>query len=271
MKLLKSAAIAFSMYSKIPVPIVDWEEDGMKYALCFFPLVGVVIGLLEAIAGYVLHSRTDCGNTLIAAVMTMIPVLVTGGIHLDGFADTMDARSSYGDREKKLAILKDSNSGAFAVIGLCCYFLCTFALWTEIRIQDLAAVAMIFPFSRALSGISVVTFPPAKDSGLLRTFRDGAHRKRVRGILLFWAAAICICGICFAYTAGASETILGVPVLIVQIFAAVAAALLVFVYYYRVSQKEFGGTTGDLAGYFLQLCELAMLAAIVVSGGALWK
>ena len=49
-------------------------------------------------------------------------LLVTGGIHLDGFMDTTDARSSYGDREKKLAILKDSHVGAFAVIG-CSFYL----------------------------------------------------------------------------------------------------------------------------------------------------
>ena len=46
----------------------------------------------------------------------------------------------------------------------------------------------------------------------------------------------------------------------------IAAALLVFVYYYRMSRKKFGGTTGDLAGYFLQVCELAMLAVIVLAG-----
>ena len=53
------------------------------------------------------------------------------GIHLDGYADTIDAISSYGDREKKLQILKDPHTGAFAVIGLCVYFTAVLALWSE--------------------------------------------------------------------------------------------------------------------------------------------
>ena len=107
MRFLNALAIAISMYSKIPAPTVDWNDKNMKYAMCFFPVVGVVTGLLQFGAGYVLLTYTSCGKLLFAAVMTLIPVLVTGGIHLDGYADTIDALSSWGDREKKLEILKD--------------------------------------------------------------------------------------------------------------------------------------------------------------------
>ena len=115
MRFLSSLAVALSMYSKIPVPTVDWNEKNMKHAMCFFPVVGVVTGALEYAAGYVLLTDTECGSFFFAAVMTLIPILVTGGIHMDGFADTMDAISSYGDREKKLAVLKDPHTGAIAV------------------------------------------------------------------------------------------------------------------------------------------------------------
>ena len=102
MRFLNALAIAISMYSKIPAPAVDWNDKNMKYAMCFFPVVGVVTGLLQFGAGYALLTYTSCGKLLFAAVMTLIPVLVTGGIHLDGYADTIDALSSWGDREKKL-------------------------------------------------------------------------------------------------------------------------------------------------------------------------
>ena len=62
-----------------------------------------------------------------------MPVAVTGGIHLDGYADTSDALSSYGDREKKLEILKDSHCGAFAVIRLCSYFVAYFGLCGSVQ------------------------------------------------------------------------------------------------------------------------------------------
>ena len=154
MRFLNALAIAISMYSKIPVPTVDWNDKNMKYAMCFFPVVGVVTGLLQFGAGYALLTYTSCGKLLFAAVMTLIPVLVTGGIHLDGYADTIDALSSWADREKKLEILKDPHTGAFAVIGLCAYFTAALALWSEADADMLPLAACMYLLSRALSGIS---------------------------------------------------------------------------------------------------------------------
>ena len=252
MYLLRSLAIAISMYSKIPVPTVDWNEKNMKYAMCFFPVVGAVAGGLQLLIGYLLLKYTSCGNLFFAIAMVLIPVIVSGGIHLDGFADTVDALSSYGDREKKLEILKDPNTGAFAVIGLCVYFLADTALWSEVTVELLPVIACTYMLSRSLSGISVVSFRAAKNSGLLRTFQDGAQKKRVRVVLIVWA---CVCGGIMLYLSWKTAVIV------------ILAALFVFLYYYRMSRKQFGGITGDLAGYFLQVCELAMLAGAVLSRG----
>ena len=100
MYLVKSLAVALSMYSKIPVPAVEWKEENMKYAMCFFREVGGGAGAVQYLAAAVLLGFTGCGTVLFSAVMTLIPVLVTGGIHLDGFADTTDALASWGNREK---------------------------------------------------------------------------------------------------------------------------------------------------------------------------
>ena len=232
MHLFRSLAIAISMYSKIPVPIVEWSEKNMKYAMCFFPVVGAVTGALQLLIGRILLEYTACGKLFFAIAMALIPVIVTGGIHLDGFADTVDALSSYGDREKKLQILKDPHTGAFAVIGLCVYFLADIALWSEVTGELLPVIACSYMLSRSLSGISVVSFQAAKNSGLLKTFQDGAQKLRVKQAVIM-----------------------------------ILAALLAFLYYYWMSRKQFGGTTGDLAGYFLQICELAMLAGAVLSRG----
>lgn len=78
--------------------------------------------------------------------MTLIPVLITGGIHLDGFADTVDAMSSYAERERRLEILKDPHTGAFAIIGLCCYFLANVGIWSEIGEKKLLVACCIFAF-----------------------------------------------------------------------------------------------------------------------------
>ena len=249
MWLLNAMIIAIAMYSKIPMPRVDWNEKNMRYAMCFFPLVGVIIGVLEAVAGNLITLWKGEETFFYAVVLTLIPVFITGGIHLDGFADTMDAKSSYGDREKKLEILKDPHTGAFAIISLCCYFLLCAAIFSEMRTERLFAAALVFVFSRSLSGISVVTFQAAKNSGLLRTFQDGAQKRNVRMVLILWllaaGAGLCLAaGVCGVVSAG--------------------VGLVVFFYYYQFSRKQFGGITGDLAGYFLQLCELFMLAVLAL-------
>ena len=69
MRLLNSLAIAISMYSKIPVPTVDWNEKNIKYAMCFFPVVGVITGILQFGIGYALLEYTSCGKFFFAAVM----------------------------------------------------------------------------------------------------------------------------------------------------------------------------------------------------------
>lgn len=62
MRFFESLAIGVSMYSKIPMPRVEWNEKNMKYAMCFFPLVGVVTGILEVILGNALLVYTSCGT-----------------------------------------------------------------------------------------------------------------------------------------------------------------------------------------------------------------
>ena len=250
MHLIKSCLIAFSMYSRIPMPRTEWQEEDMRYVMCFFPLIGLAIGLL--LCGWVwLAGRLQIGAALFSGVATALPVLITGGIHLDGFCDTLDALSSRQPQERKLEILKDSNSGAFAVIGCGLYFLLTFCFWVEWYPQGRYTwmLALGFVLSRTLSGLSVVRFPCAKNSGLLAMFSHADAKKRTAWVLVGY---FLLCG--------------GAMLLFGTFVGAVALllALGVFGYYYHVSCKEFGGTTGDVAGWFLQSCELALLAGMVL-------
>lgn len=250
MHLMKSCLIAFSMYSRIPMPRTEWQEEDMRYVMCFFPLIGLAIGLV--LCGWVwLAGRLQIGVALFSGVATALPVLITGGIHLDGFCDTLDALSSRQPQERKLEILKDSNSGAFAVIGCGLYFLLTFCFWMEWYPQGRYTwmLALGFVLSRTLSGLSVVRFPCAKNSGLLAMFSHAAAKKRTAWVLVGY---FLLCG--------------GAMLLFGTFVGAVALllALGVFGYYHHVSCKEFGGTTGDVAGWFLQSCELALLAGMVL-------
>lgn len=144
----ESFIIAFSMYSRIPMPRTEWTEAGMQYALCFFPAIGIVIGAVVCVFMWIAQ-QVRLGEIAVCCIGTAIPLLITGGIHMDGFLDTTDAHSSFADREKKLEILKDPNTGAFAVIGYGVYLLLYLSAWSELKIVAFPAVASIYVMTRA--------------------------------------------------------------------------------------------------------------------------
>lgn len=247
--LIQSLIVAFSMYSKIPMPRIEWNQKNMKYALCFFPFVGIVIGaVMYGVLWY--GKEHSIGTLLLACIATVIPVLITGGIHLDGYLDTIDALSSYGDREKKLKILKDSNSGAFAIIFGLVYFVVSLGVWSEMSFRAAPFLAVSYVMSRTLSAFSIAAFPLAKNTGLAAAFQDGAHRKNVKIIMVVYF--LIEAAVLLWMDAG-----LGALVIL--------ASLLAFGYHYLVCKRTFGGITGDLAGFFLQICELAVAACLMVA------
>lgn len=246
-----SLVIAFAMYSKIPMPQVEWTEKNMKYPLCFFPLVGAVIGAL--LCGWNILWPYICEHTLLpAAVFVILPVVISGGIHVDGFIDTVDAVGSNKPMEKKLEILKDTHTGAFAIIMTIIYFVFALGVWSEMPSDAVPLIAFAFVISRALSGLAVVIFPHAKTSRLLAVFADHAQKKTV-GIVMVIYIVGCAAAMCWL------EPLYGL--------AGVLGAAVSFGYYYYMAKKHFGGITGDVAGYFVQVCELVIPCFVL----AAWK
>ena len=249
MKLLRSLAISFSIYSRIPMPRFSWEEEDMRYHMIFFPWVGMVIGgleylLLQVVAG------PELPMLFRMAVAGVIPLLVTGGFHVDGFMDVRDAQSSYQSKEKKLEILKDPHVGAFAVISLLIYVL-LFGGALSLMLAcggagDIALFALLFPLCRALSAILALRLKKAKPDGMLRQETKDSGKG---GIAILVVELL-------AFT--------GLMVWIDPVEALVIAAVMALfsLYYSWKMHKEFGGVTGDTAGYFLTVAELLGLIAI---------
>ncbi|HIX99047.1 MAG TPA: adenosylcobinamide-GDP ribazoletransferase [Candidatus Dorea intestinigallinarum] len=252
MRQVNSFLIAFSMYSRIPVPQPDWERSSMDYVMCYFPFVGTVLGALAWLC-FQGGRLLGLSPLLLGAVLTALPLWISGGIHMDGYMDTRDALASCGDKEKKLAILKDSHTGAFAVMGCGLYLLLSFGAWCAVKPgQGLLCVCLGYTVSRTLSGLSVLCFPKAKKSGSYVTmFAKRASKGRA---VLFLALLLVLEGVLLLWLGGWRGGL------------SAAAAAAVFGWYYYMSRKQFGGITGDLAGYFVQLCELAVLLAMAVTG-----
>ena len=127
------------------------------------------------------------------------------------------------------------------------YFVFGFALWTALPMTKLPALLGLFGLSRSLSGLSLTCFPLREGSGLAREFAQTAEKKSVRSVLIMLAVLF------------AALLALG------GAWGSPLAACIVFLLYRRMCEKDFGGLSGDLAGWFLQTAELWMLAAWVLT------
>lgn len=249
MRALAAIRAAFAFFSRLPLPAGEWDEDTRGKILVWFPLVGVVLGLIQFGVLYGLDAL-GVSPALWAAAAVVLPIAYTGGIHMDGFLDVTDAVSARAPREKMLEILHDPRCGAFAVIATGCWLLLAFALWQELtgNIPAVACLCAGYGLSRAMSAWCALTFPPASSSGLLQALTQPAAAGTRRGILI-WA----LCSAIGMVLLG------GIPA-----GAALAAALVAALLYGRLVRR-FGGVSGDLTGWFLMVCELVMLAAVTLT------
>lgn len=252
MGLYKSLTLTFAMYSKIPMPMVEWDEKSMQWVFSCFPLVGVVIGLTLYL--WLKIAIFLSISPLLAMVIGMLlPIALSGGIHLDGLCDTSDALGSHQSRERKLEIMKDPHIGAFGVIGLALYLILLAGCWCSILLKEenIFSLCIIPVLSRGWVSLAAVTRNNARKSGLLATFTDAAAGKRNLIAAVLWLVLTC-------------------SVLCLQGWTdrgMVLASLLMAVYFYNMTEKEFGGITGDLCGWYLQMQELVFVLVIALFGG----
>lgn len=249
--MFRSLIIAFSTYSRLPIPQLEWREENLKYAICFFPLIGGVIGSV-ALGWVYLCGVLELNAFFRAGGLTALPLLISGGIHMDGFCDTVDALSSHQSKERKLEILKDPHAGAFSIIFCGVWLLLYFAALTQPEdMTSFALVALGFVLSRSMSGLALANLKGARPSGMLQAFADAAHKRTVTVVMLLFILLSTVGMLLLSPLSGS---------------AALLAAVACLLHYKRMAYRQFGGITGDLAGYFLQLCELGIALAVALTG-----
>lgn len=236
--IVNSFLITFSMYYKIPMPKVKKTKENMKYVLCFFPLTGIAVGVLVyAFSRFVQYF--GLGQICFALIGTVIPILMTGGIHMDGFLNTMDALHSHEKKEKK-------------IIAAVSYFMLyaggLVLVWQE---KQLLLLATGYILSRIMSSMAIVWFSPARKDGTLFTLSSSAHKSIVKVILIFLIMLISSVCIIISPIMGVLEVLL---------------CFWVWTYYYYMSKREFKGITEDLTGYFLSVCELGIVLYLGIFG-----
>ena len=235
MSLLRSFLICLSMYTTIPVPHIIWEEKNMKYIFYSLPLIGIILGLTEYLL-YILSLYLGFSSVLYAALSVAVIVLLTGGIHLDGYADTIDAVFCHGDIEKRRQVLSDAHTGAFAVIYTILYFIVLFASFENMYDKNIPVFIfiLVFTISRVLSLFLIALVPSSANKGLLYIFSSKENKKS----LLIYAFSLSLVFVFLTYI------LISYKFMLILLLILVIISIILIKYF----KKVFGGISGDLAG-----------------------
>ncbi len=238
---MKYLRVAFNLLTILPVRAPgDWQPGDSGRAAAWYPLVGLVIGLLVAavwtLSSWVLPPLICAGLALAAWIV------LTGGLHLDGLADCCDGLFHASNAERRLAIMKDPHLGAFGAMGLCLALLLKFAalasLSPERAVLTILLAASLGRWVILLAG----TQPLARSGGMGADFSYGLSKSA-----LAWGAILPL----------GLTALLGLYGLL-----AVAATLLAAMGLLRLARARIGGVTGDVFGLLVETAEIIILMAM---------
>ena len=249
-KYFKGFLMAISMFTVIPLPRYEWDDEGGKNIMKFYPAIGLIVGLIWY-GVFRLLNLLGASIMIITAITLITPFILTGMLHLDGYMDVCDALLSRRDKQEKLRILKDPHTGAFAVISVVMLFVVNFSgVYTVIsnsikdnainNINTSAVGLILIPIiSRSLMGYLLLSKDSMKGSSLGAFFKQGTG-KVDRFILL---SSLIISSIISIFIFKIYGVIMSLAMILVSTFLVNSAA------------KEFDGMSGDSAGYGLVIAE----------------
>lgn len=242
---LKAMIVAFIFLSRVPMPTVEnISSRDYSRSLPWFLLVGLTLGAALSTLGYFLAHGPAA---VVAVLLVALNAGFTGGLHLDGLADSADAwLGGFDDRERTLEILKDPRCGSAAVITLIVVMMLQWAAFSELlQHQQWTALVLAPVVARAaLLGIFMTT-PYVRPQGLATDFLAHANRPLIIG-LIFLVALLC--------------SYLGyLPAISVLI-----TALVVWLFRHLMLQR-LGGCTGDTAGAMVEISSTCFCLAWVLN------
>lgn len=221
----------------------DWSPDSFGRSVKYFTLIGAIIGLILAGMNYILSQFLP--SHVLAAVIIIVEIVLTGGLHCDGFMDTADGVFSGRSRERMLEIMKDSRVGSNGVVAFGLLLLLKYSLIIDMTPTMLFTALITMPVAgRMVMVISVTSFPYARPEGMGKAFAQYANR-----------TTLCIT----AVVAGAVVVPLGIQAAICA-GGAVVAGILTARYFANI----LGGLTGDTYGAVTELTEVAALLLFVI-------
>jgi adenosylcobinamide-GDP ribazoletransferase len=238
---------AFAFLTRLPVWSGPLRDEDLGRSVSFFPVVGLVLGLV--LTGLAALLADVLSPTLAAVALVALLAALTGGLHLDGVADVFDALGGgRGDRQRMLDIMKDSRIGAHGAVALVLVLLAKVVAVAElVARRDLGGLLAFPAVARWAVTPSIVFHPYARAEGTGRAFNGEARAWQVAAATALLALALALVG--------------GGPRLFAPAAGALAAATL-FAFWLR---RRLGGLTGDVYGAEIELAEIVTLTIIGAS------
>ncbi len=254
MKYIKGFIINLQFFTMIPIPLeVAMDDDHLEKAVRSFPLLGLFQGLTYAFLVYVLVHWTPFSSLAIAFFLWLMMIILTGGIHLDGWMDASDAYFSYRSIEKRLEIMNDPRVGAFGVLSviilLSTKFLFIYEIVTMLTMTSYLAIVFLPFLSKGLMGILLVLVKPAKEEGLAHHFGS--------------AVASSLFGIYSVYILLAIGALMFMDMKALPAFMIILiVTAMCFIFIRTKVGRWFGGITGDVLGASVEGVELILWMTI---------
>ncbi|MCL6572559.1 MAG: adenosylcobinamide-GDP ribazoletransferase [Bacillus sp. (in: Bacteria)] len=249
MKFLKGFLINLQFFTAIPIKLeLPMDKEHLRKAIQSFPLLGLFQGIIYSSIFFVANELIPFSHLASVFLLWMATILLTGGIHLDGWMDASDAYFSYQDQEKRLEIMKDPRTGAFGVLSILVLVSCRFLFIYEStsNVENLLFIMIaVIPFlSKSVMGVLLLTVKLAKHEGLGTLFQSAAKPQAL------WPYPIYLVGLLFLVSLFKKEFIL------IGVLILVAAGCLYLSR--RKAVKWFGGITGDVLGAAVEGTELIL-------------
>ena len=250
MKMMKGLIMCIQFFTSIPIPYeVPMDRRHINMAIKMFPVLGLLQGFLYGILAYALIGWTPLSALAIAFIIWLSQVVITGGIHLDGWMDCSDAFFSYRDRAKRLEIMKDPRMGAFGVLSVIVILSARFLFIYEIVVMavDVSYIFIVLiPFiGKMVMGVLLMSVKGAKEDGLGTLFKQAASSRTL------WIYPIYLLPMLLLILLLWPKAMLGVLLVVI-------VALLFILVTSRKIMNWFGGITGDVLGASVEGVEILL-------------
>ncbi|MFD0677886.1 MULTISPECIES: adenosylcobinamide-GDP ribazoletransferase [unclassified Paenibacillus] len=269
---LAGCAAAFQFLTRLPIPVkLDYTDSLFRRSVIFYPLVGMVLGLLISFTGELLQgdlllaAGLGLGSSVNAALLLLVWVSLTGALHLDGLMDTADGILSHRPREQMLEIMKDSRVGAMGVIACVLLLLVKWTLLQQWLTLPHHTFMFILPlallWSRWYMVVAIAKWPYARQGQTSRGIGSFFRGLSVKHLIFHTLLALLLSFALVWLSDGGILSLDGLLIIGAAAIGTVLSGVLISIYLSR----KLGGLTGDTYGAMNELLEAVLLLILYIT------